>query len=311
MVRLRHTALLLVSIAIVAGCGQRPPATSDLANRKVKVTVTIGMIADAVRNVGGERLEVTGLMGPGVDPHLYKPSASDVQKLEGADILFYGGLELEGRMTDVFVKIARGGKPTIAVSEDIDQSKLREPKEFQGKYDPHIWFDVTLWQDAVRTINTYLAKLDPGSKDLYQRNSDAYLKQLDDLHQYVRAQVATVPPGQRVLITAHDAFGYFGRQYGFEVRGLQGTSTATEAGAADVRTLAQFICERQIKAIFVESSVPHSTINAVQQAAKARGCAVAVGGELFSDAMGKDGTPEGTYIGMVRHNVDTIVKALR
>jgi manganese/zinc/iron transport system substrate-binding protein len=311
MARFQHTALFVLFVAIIAGCGPRRTATSDVAARKVKVTVTIGMIADVVRNAGGERVEVTGLMGPGIDPHLYKPSASDVQKLEGADILFYGGLELEGRMTDVFVKIARGGKPTIAVSEDIDQSKLREPKEFQGKYDPHIWFDVTLWQDAVRTINTNLAKLDPGSKDLYQRNTDAYLKQLDELHQYVRAQIAAIPPGQRVLITAHDAFGYFGHQYGFEVRGLQGTSTATEAGAADVRTLAQFICERKIKAIFVESSVPHSTINAVQQAAKARGCAVAVGGELFSDAMGKDGTPEGTYIGMVRHNVDTIVKALK
>jgi manganese/zinc/iron transport system substrate-binding protein len=304
-------ALILACIVIAAGCGRRPTTTSEVGGRKVKVTATIGMIADVVRNVGGDRVDVTALMGPGVDPHLYKPSASDVQKLEGADILFYGGLELEGRMTDVFVKIARGGKPTIAVSEDVDPAKLREPKEFQGKYDPHIWFDVTLWQDAVRTINTGLAKLDAGSKDLYQRNTDAYLKQLDDLHQYVRAQVATIPAGQRVLITAHDAFGYFGHQYGFEVRGLQGTSTATEAGAADVRTLAQFICERKIKAIFVESSVPHSTINAVQEAAKARGCAVVVGGELFSDAMGKEGTPEGTYLGMVRHNVDTIVKALR
>jgi manganese/zinc/iron transport system substrate-binding protein len=306
----RVVPMVLAVAAIVAGCGPRS-TTPSLGDRKINVTVTVGMIADAVRNVGGDRVQVTGLMGPGVDPHLYKPSASDVQKLEGADILFYGGLELEGRMTDVFVKIARGGKPTIAVSEDVDQSKLREPKEFQGKYDPHIWFDVTLWQDAVRTINANLATLDPGSKVLYQRNTDAYLKQLDELHQYVKAQVATIPQGQRALITAHDAFGYFGRQYGLEVRGLQGTSTATEAGAADVRALAQFICERRIKAIFVESSVPHSTINAVQQAARARRCTVALGGELFSDAMGRDGTPEGTYIGMVRHNVDVIAKALR
>jgi len=310
--RLRSsTVLVLAIVVLMAGCGPRGETTSNLRDRKVKVTTTIGMIADVVRNVGGARVDVIGLMGPGVDPHLYKPSASDVQKLEGADILFYGGLELEGRMTDVFVKIARGGKPTIAVSEDIDPQKLREPQEFQGKYDPHIWFDVTLWQDAVRTINTHLAKLDRGSKDVYQRNTDAYLKQLANLHQYVKTEIGTIPQAQRVLITAHDAFGYFGSQYGLEVRGLQGTSTATEAGAQDVRTLAQFICERKIKAIFVESSVPHRTINAVQEAARSRGCTVAVGGELFSDAMGKDGTPEGTYIGMVRHNVDVIVKALR
>jgi manganese/zinc/iron transport system substrate-binding protein len=301
---------LLLVMALAAGCA-RAPAPSPLAGRAVRVTTTTGMIADLVRNVGGERVEVAGLMGPGVDPHLYKPSASDVQKLEGADIIFYNGLELEGRMTDVFVKIARGGKPTIAVSEDIDPELLREPIEFEGKYDPHIWFDVTLWQRAARTVARELAALDPGSKAVYERNAEAYVRQLDELHRYARAQVATIPASSRVLVTAHDAFGYFGRQYGMEVRGLQGTSTATEAGARDVRTLAQFLCERRIKAVFVESSVPHGTIRAVQEAARARGCGVSIGGELFSDAMGAEGTPEGTYLGMVRHNVDTIVQALR
>ena len=301
---------LLVIAVLWAGCAPAP-APSPLAGRAVRVTATTGMIADLVRNVGGERVEVAGLMGPGVDPHLYKPSASDVQKLEGADIIFYNGLELEGRMTDVFVKIARGGKPTIAVTEDIDPELLREPIEFEGKYDPHIWFDVTLWQRAARTVARELAALDPGSKAVYERNADAYVRQLEELHRYVQRQIATIPASSRVLVTAHDAFGYFGRQYGMEVRGLQGTSTATEAGARDVRTLAQFLCARRIKAIFVESSVPHSTIRAVQEAARARGCAVTIGGELFSDAMGSEGTPEGTYLGMVRHNVDTIVRALR
>lgn len=304
--------LLILSLALAA-CA--PTASGnpggDLAGRQINVVATVGMIADAVRNVGGERVNVTALMGPGVDPHLYKPTASDVHKLENADIIFYGGLELEGRMTDTFVKLARAGKPTFPVSEDIDPAHLRQPIEFEGKYDPHIWFDVTLWQEAVRKINKELAVLDPGSAALYQRNADAYLRQLEELHQYVKTQIASLPESSRVLITAHDAFGYFGAQYGMEVRGLQGTSTATEAGARDVQDLAAFICERGIKAIFVESSVPQATIEAVQAAARARGCSVNIGGQLFSDAMGSEGTPEGAYIGMVRHNVDTIVKALR
>jgi manganese/zinc/iron transport system substrate-binding protein len=269
------------------------------------------MITDIVRQVGGERVVVTGLMGPGVDPHLYKPSAGDVQKLENADIIFYGGLELEGRMTDTLVKLSSQGKRTIPITEGIPHNLLREPPEFEGKYDPHVWFDVTLWQYAVKAVNTELAELDPGSKELYQQNADAYLKQLDELHAYVKAQIETIPRSSRVLITAHDAFGYFGQQYGMEVRGLQGTSTATEASAADVQGLAQAIADRKIKAIFVESSVPKATVEAVQAAVKSKGWDVAIGGQLFSDAMGNDGTPEGTYIGMVRHNVDTIVQALR
>ncbi|MCL5996353.1 MAG: zinc ABC transporter substrate-binding protein, partial [Chloroflexi bacterium] len=283
----------------------------DLATRRVRVTTTVGMITDIVRNVGGDRVEVTGLMGPGVDPHLYKASARDVNKLGDADIIFYGGLELEGRMTELFEKIERTGKPAVAVSVDIDPARLRKPIEFEGRYDPHIWFDVTLGQEAVRAVAKSRARLEPTRHETYEHNSQAYLEQLDELHQYIKAQVATVPETSRVLITAHDAFGYFGGQYGFEVRGLQGTSTATEAGAGDVQNLARFIAERKIKAIFVESSVPQATIEAVQAAVRARGWDVSIGGQLFSDAMGAEGTPEGTYIGMVRYNVDTIVGALR
>jgi manganese/zinc/iron transport system substrate-binding protein len=310
----RLLAALLVGLLLVpllAACGRNASGAEDIARRKVRVTTTVGMITDVVKNVGGERVEVTGLMGPGVDPHLYKPSATDTQKLESADIIFYGGLELEGRMTDLLVKLARSGKRAVPVTEEIPEDRLREPEEFEGKFDPHVWFDVTLWQYAARTINKQLAELDPNSKDLYQRNTDAYLKQLDELHGYTKAQIATIPQQSRVLITAHDAFGYFGQQYGMEVRGLQGTSTASEASAADVQELAGFIADRKIKAIFVESSVPRATIEAVQAAVQSRGWNVAIGGELFSDAMGNDGTPEGTYIGMVRHNVDTIVKALK
>ncbi len=302
------TALLMAGLT---ACRQPFTPAADLAQRKIKVTTTVGMITDIVRNVGGERVEVTGLMGPGVDPHLYKPSASDVNRLDDADIIFYNGLELEGRMTELFEKMARAGKPTFAVTDDIPREQLLTSDTHTDRYDPHVWFDVTLWQIAAEKVAKELSALDPGSRALYNRNAQAYLMQLRDLDAYVREQITRIPETARVLITAHDAFGYFGRQYGIEVRGLQGVSTASEAGAADVQALARFIAERQIKAIFVESSVPREAIEAVQAAVRARGWEVVIGGELFSDAMGADGTPQGTYIGMVRHNVDTIVRALR
>lgn len=312
MKRFAFTALLALS-ATLAACGAAPAAqtAANIADRKVNVTTTVGMIADIARNVGGDRVAVTALMGPGVDPHLYKPSTGDVTKLERADIIFYGGLDLEGRMEELFEKMAASGKPTFAVADEIDPARLRKPIEFEGKFDPHIWFDVTLWQEATTKVAKELTALDPGSQAVYERNRDAYLQQLDELHAYVQDQIATIPAEARVLITAHDAFGYFGQQYGLDVRGLQGTSTATEASARDVQDLAALIAERKIKAIFVESSVPPATIEAVQKAVQARGWDVQIGGELFSDAMGADGTPEGTYIGMVRHNVDAIVNALR
>jgi manganese/zinc/iron transport system substrate-binding protein len=249
-------------------------------------------------------------MGPGVDPHLYKPSAGDIRKLEGADIIFYNGLELEGRMTDLLVKIDSAGTPAVPVAEGIPEEQLRESPQFAGKYDPHIWFDVTLWQVAAKRVADELAGFDPGSAASYQANLETYLAELDALHDHATEAIASIPEQQRVLITAHDAFGYFGEQYGIEVRGLQGMSTATEATAGDIQALAVVIAERRIPAIFVESSVPPATIEAVQAAVHDRGFEVAIGGQLFSDAMGAEGTPEGTYLGMVRHNVDTIVSAL-
>ena len=285
-----------------------PVAAQDAA--PIRITTTTGMIADLAENIGGDRVEVASLMGPGVDPHLYKPSAGDIGRLEEADVIFYNGLELEGRMTDILVKIARAGTPTVPVAEGIPEDRLREPPQFAGKYDPHIWFDVTLWQMAAQRVKDELATFDPASDALYQANLDAYLAQLDELHTYVQEQILRIPEGQRVLITAHDAFGYYGEQYGIEVRGLQGMSTATEATAGDIQALAEFIAEQQIPAIFVESSVPPATIEAVQEAVRDRGFDVVIGGQLFSDAMGAAGTPEGTYLGMVRYNTDTIVKAL-
>ena len=301
---------IFLGFALTA-CASAPTVKVDIALRQINVVSTVGMITDIVRNVGGERVAVRGLMGPGVDPHLYKPSAGDAIRLGNADIIFYGGLHLEGRMAELFEKIELTGKPAVAVSRDIDPKRLRQPPEFEGKYDPHIWFDVSLWQSATRTVAAALTSLDPNSAALYAANASAYLAKLETLDQYARSQIATIPAAQRVMITAHDAFGYFGQAYGMEVRGLQGISTASEISAADVQGLTEFITSRRIKALFVESSVPESTVRAVQEAVRSRGHEVVIGGELFSDAMGAEGTPEGTYIGMVTFNVDTIVSALR
>lgn len=306
------TLATLIFTFLLAACGSGNSAADvPLADRKINVVTTTGMIGDIVVNVGGERVEVVSLMGPGVDPHLYKPTASDVNKLENADIVFYNGLHLEGRMVEVFEKMEAAGSATFAVTEEVDTSLLYESPQYEGQFDPHIWFDVTLWKFGVEKVAKELIALDPASSEVYEANASAYLAQLDELDAYVRAQIESIPEESRVLVTAHDAFGYFGGQYGMEVHGLQGTSTAAEAGAADVQNLVAFLVERKIKAIFVESSVPPGTIEAVQKATQAQGWDVQIGGQLFSDAMGQAGTPEGNYIGMVTHNVDTIVSALK
>lgn len=308
--KILNTLLAIVMAAtILTACGGDGQGAQAIDSRPINVVATTGMIGDTAANIGGDRVEVTALMGPGVDPHLYKASASDVNRLDDADIIFYNGLELEGRMTDIFVRLA-SSRPTVAVAADVDPGLLREPEEFNGKYDPHIWFDVQLWIPVARAIERELSELDPGSADLYKANADAYVTQLEELDRWIVEQMSSIPDEQRVLITAHDAFGYFGERYGMEVEGLQGISTASEAGAADVQQLAAYIAERGIRAIFVESSVPQATIEAVQAAVRSRGAQVEIGGELFSDAMGSAGTDEGTYIGMIRHNVETIVAAL-
>jgi manganese/zinc/iron transport system substrate-binding protein len=268
------------------------------------------MIADITKNVGGDRVQVTALMGPGVDPHLYKASEGDVLRLQEADVIFYNGLHLEAQMGEVLERLNEFGIRTVAVTDQIDRSLLQSPPEFQGNYDPHVWFDVSLWMKAVEQVRDTLVELDSSSASQYEANAETYLTELEDLHQYVLDQANTIPEGQRILITAHDAFNYFGRAYGFDVRGLQGISTEAQAGTADVQALANYIVEKQIPAVFVESSVPQRNVEAVQAAVQAQGFKVRIGGSLFSDAMGSAGTPEGTYIGMVRHNIDTIVSAL-
>ena len=302
--------VLVVSFLLSACSSSGGESQLPLAERAINVVTTTGMIADIVKNVGGDRVQVTALMGPGVDPHLYKASEGDVLRLQEADVIFYNGLHLEAQMGDVLERLNDFGIRTVAVTDKIDRSLLQSPPEFQGNYDPHVWFDVTLWMEAAEQVSESLVELDPDSSSKYESNAQAYLAELEDLHQYVLDQADTIPTEQRILITAHDAFNYFGRAYGFEVRGLQGISTEAQAGTADVQALADFIVERQIPAIFVESSVPQRNVEAVQAAVQAKGFEVRIGGSLFSDAMGSEGTPEGTYIGMVRHNIDTIVTAL-
>ena len=295
---------------MLVGTGCDPKGQPDEStDGKLRVVTTIGMITDVVRHVGAERVDVVGMMGPGVDPHLYKPTAKDVQRLGSAHLIFYNGLHLESKMGDVLAKMS-GNTKTVAVTDAVNQDMLLRPPEFEGQFDPHLWFDVTLWMKTVGKVRDALSEFDPDNTMMYWTNAERYLAKLAELHQYVKSQAERVPPQQRVLVTAHDAFNYFGKAYGFEVRGLQGISTATEAGIADVQALATFIAERRIPAVFVESSVSSRSLEAVQAAVRSKGFDVKIGGELFSDAMGNEGTPEGTYIGMVRHNIDTIVNAL-
>ena len=300
---------LMVSILVWTGCDPKEHPDASTVG-KIRVVTTIGMVTDIVKNIGGERVEVTGLMGPGVDPHLYKASAGDIQRLTSAQLIFYNGLHLESKMGDILAKMSGNTRTVVSVTDAVNRSLLLTPPEFEGQYDPHLWFDVTLWMKAVGAVRDTLSEFDSDNTLMYWTNAERYLAKLAELHEYVKSQVKRVPSEQRVLVTAHDAFNYFGKAYGFEVRGLQGISTATEAGIADVQELATFIAARRIPAIFVESSVSTRSLEAVKAAVKSRGFDVKIGGELFSDAMGNEGTPEGTYIGMVRHNVDTIVTAL-
>ncbi|MES2766613.1 MAG: zinc ABC transporter substrate-binding protein [Bacteroidota bacterium] len=278
------------------------------SNGKLQIITTTGMIQDIVQNIAGDKATVVALMGSGVDPHLYKATANDLTRLGDADVIFYNGLHLEGKMADVFEKLNKR-KPTLAVADGIEEPQFRMLSQTQ--HDPHIWFDVKLWAKAAEFASKKLQEIDKPNAELYKANTQKYLLKLDSLDNWVRQEILKIPAEQRVLITAHDAFGYFGRAYGVEVIGLQGISTVSEFGVQDVVKLVDLINQRKIKAIFVESSVPKRSIEAVIMGAKERGGNVSIGGQLYSDAMGAKGTPEGTYIGMVSANVQTIVNALK
>ena len=305
-----HKHIIYISILVfgITGCKRRVSPTPG-QTQTVKVLATTGMIADLAKQLAGSQVSVGSLMPVGVDPHLYKASESDVRKLQDADLILYNGLKLEGKMGDILAKLARR-RSVVAVADVVPKEKLRAPPEFAGAYDPHIWFDVSLWVRAIEPISKALVSLTPKDASEIRRRAKRLSAALTDLDRWVTREIQRIPPGQRTLVTAHDAFGYFGRRYGMDVVGLQGISTVTQAGIGDVTRVVDLIVKRRIGAIFVESSVPKRTIEAVVQACKAKGHDVSVGGQLYSDSMGRVGTPAGTYDGMVRHNVRTIVAAL-
>ena len=298
---------LLFATSLLTACGGEPAASAG--DGLLQITTTTSMITDITKVVGGEHVQVTGLMGAGIDPHLYVASEGDMELLQNADVIFYNGLLLEAQMAEILEQLGER-KTVVAVTQALDEGQLLPWAQYADEFDPHVWFDVSLWMKAVEAVRDTLVQVDAAHATAYQANATAYLEELAKLDAYVKEQAARLPAEQRILITAHDAFHYFGRAYGFDVRGLQGISTASEAGTADVQALADFIAEKQIKAIFIESSVPVRNIEALQAAVQARGFQVTIGGQLFSDAMGDPGSPEGTYVGMVRHNIDTIVGAL-
>ncbi len=275
----------------------------------IRVVTTTNIIADVVRHIGGREVTVISLMGPGVDPHLYKAREGDIRRMSEANIIFYNGLHLEGKMVDILQGMNRFTR-TVAVAEAVPDSLLIFPEQFEGNPDPHVWFDVQLWRHAVIRIARELQDYDTLHQAYYEHTLQQYLDRLDSLDHYIRQRASELPAERRIIITAHDAFNYFGRAYDFQIYGLQGISTASEAGARDVRKLADLIVQHRIPAIFVETSVSPRNIEALKAAVQARGFAVAIGGTLYSDSLGDPGTPEGTYIGMLRHNIDTIVSSL-
>lgn len=261
-----------------------------------------------VRRIGGDRVTVDQLMGEGIDPHLFKATPDVIHRLSGADVVFYSGLHLEGRMTEVFEHMAQR-KPTVELAAVLPHEKLIDVGG--DAHDPHIWFDVSLWSGTAEAVRKFLVKFDPPHAAEYESRAAAYLKELTTLDGECRTRLAAVPKEQRVLVTAHDAFHYFGRAYDVEVQAVQGVSTETEAGVQEINRLVDFLSTRKIKAVFVEASVSEKNIQALVEGCKARGHEVRIGGELFSDSMGAPNTKEGTYEGMVRHNVEIIVRALQ
>lgn len=280
-------------------------------NGKLQVVTTTTMITDLVKNIGGNKIDIQGLMGAGVDPHLYKASEGDVSKLFNADVIVYNGLHLEGKLEDVFEKMRQQNRKTIAVSDAIDKNTLIGSEYFASNYDPHIWFDITNWEIITQYIIDKFSELDADNSETYKTNGANYLKKLASLKIVITEEVNSLPLEKRILVTAHDAFNYFGKEFQFNVVGLQGLSTATEAGVKDVQRLASFIEEKNVNAIFVESSVPKRTVEALQEAVRAKGKEVLIGGTLYSDALGSTGTTEATYIGMYKHNVKIIVSSLK
>lgn len=304
---MKKISILVVFTMLFVACKPREKE----GNKKFTVVTTTTMITDLVKKIGGNAIEIKGIMGAGVDPHLYKASAGDLTKLSNADLIVYNGLHLEGKLVDVFEKMNQIGKKTIALGTLLSSKQIINSKAFVSSHDPHIWFSVQNWIAITNKLVEELKKIDPTNAEVYVQNGDAYVKRLEVLDTELKAKIAELPIEKRILVTAHDAFSYFGKAYDFKVVGLQGLSTATEAGVKDVQRISDFIIENKVKAVFIESSVPKRTVEALQASVNSKGQEVEIGGELFSDALGNLSEETGTYIGMFRYNVATIVNALK
>lgn len=297
--------ITLIVFILISGCDRH--GDENISRDKPTVVATTTMLYDLAAQLGGDKVTVFGLMGSGVDPHQYRASAGDIAKMQGADMVVYNGLHLEGKMGDVFASLDGDEKKAVCASDGIDKELLIIN---DGIPDPHIWFDVSLWKEAAKTVEKGICEIDPENAEYYESRLDSYLDELEELDGYVKEKVKEIPEDKRVLITAHDAFGYFGKAYGFEVRGLQGISTVSEAGAADVSRLADFIADNGIKAVFVESSLPVKNIEALIEAVRARGFETALGGLLYSDSIGDKESGTDTYINAFKYNIDAISEGL-
>ena len=307
--RVTDVPVLATLVGVAGVLAATVSAVDGPTRRPYKIVCTVGMVTDIARNVAGDKADVEGIIGEGVDPHLYQTTRRDIGKLLSADVVFYSGLMLEGKMTDALIKVGRK-RPVFAVTERIDEAVLLSPPDFKGHHDPHVWMDPVLWKQCAEMVAEALGDFDAANAEFYRANYERYAAELDRLHTYAKGVLASVPARSRVIVTAHDAFNYLARSYEFEVRGIQGISTESEAGIDDVNALVELIVSRGIKAVFVETSVSDKNVRSLIEGAGSRGRTVVIGGSLFSDAMGKPGSYEGTYIGMIDHNVTTIARAL-
>ena len=303
---MKKIAPVFFGILFILGCSEK----TDQSGSKPHIVATTGMLYDAVINIAGDRVTAEAIMGPGVDPHLYKATQGDLARFNKADLIVFNGILLEGKMSNILKKLGKQ-KPTVAAAESVPKEMLKSAPGYKDAYDPHVWFDVKRWKYAVKSISHALIQLDSANQEFYQSNTQKYFSKLDSLDQYVKDMISEIPEDQRILVTAHDAFVYFGNAYGMKVKGLQGISTVADFGLKDIAELIDLIIANNIKAIFVETSVSEKSINAVVIGCKEKGHNVKIGGYLYSDAMGESGTREGTYVGMFRKNVETIVNALK
>lgn len=296
---------LLTALAVTLAV----PSVARGSDAPLDVVATTGMIADAARQVGGDLVTVKALMGPGVDPHSYRQTRSDIVAMTRADLVLWHGLYLEAQLEEVLMDLGRT-RTVVAAGEAVPEAERIAHPDYEGRFDPHVWMDPDLWRHVVLAVRDALITARPEAEAIFAANAEAHLADLSRLSDYAARSLSSVPQEARILLTAHDAFGYFGRKHGFEVLGIQGISTESEAGLNRIGELVDLLADRQIGAVFVETSVSDRNIRALIEGAAARGHEVRVGGEVFSDAMGPEGTYEGTYLGMIDHNITTIAGAL-